>query len=218
MDNMEYLYDQELSWEAKGMLTYIMNQSAGFVLNKKYFYSNFAGGRRKVESIFKELQDKGYLNMSNGNVQNVQSVVQNVQRLEEETDVHNVHSDVQNVQRDVQNVHLLIGVDNNTPISPKKKKVDEMYEAYKRWYKSDNKLEDAVNDFYQHRKEQGDKITDRSKKMFLKRLQTLSHADVGLATKLVEYAILRNWKTVYQHKFDETPQDFVQKQKNTDRL
>lgn len=215
---MEYLYDEELSWEAKGMLTYIINQSSGFVLNKKYFYNNFAGGRRKVESIFKELQTKGYLNMGKGIVQNVHSVVQNVQRLEEDADVQNVHSDVQNVQQDVQNAHLLIGVDINTPISPKKKKVDEVYESLKRWYKSSERLEDAVNDFYQHRKEQGDKITDRSKKMFLKRLQTLSHADAVLATKLAEYAILRNWKTVYEHKFDETPKDFVQKQKNTDRL
>lgn len=215
---MEYLYDEELSWEAKGMLTYIINQSSGFVLNKKYFYNNFAGGRRKVESIFKELQTKGYLNMGKGIVQNVHSVVQNVQRLEEDADVQNVHSDVQNVQQDVQNAHLLIGVDINTPISPKKKKVDEVYESLKRWYKSSDNLEDAVNDFYQHRKEQGDKITDRSKKMFLKRLQTLSHADAVLATKLTEYAILRNWKTVYEHKFDETPKDFVQKQKNTDRL
>ena len=215
---MEYLYDEELSWEAKGMLTYIINQSSGFVLNKKYFYNNFAGGRRKVESIFKELQTKGYLNMGKGIVQNVHSVVQNVQRLEEDADVQNVHPDVQNVQQDVQNAHLLIGVDINTPISPKKKKVDEVYESLKRWYKSSERLEDAVNDFYQHRKEQGDKITDRSKKMFLKRLQTLSHADAVLATKLTEYAILRNWKTVYEHKFDETPKDFVQKQKNTDRL
>ena len=215
---MEYLYDEELSWEAKGMLTYIINQSSGFVLNKKYFYNNFAGGRRKVESIFKELHTKGYLNMGKGIVQNVHSVVQNVQRLEEDADVQNVHSDVQNVQQDVQNAHLLIGVDINTPISPKKKKVDEVYESLKRWYKSNDNLEDAVNDFYQHRKEQGDKITDRSKKMFLKRLQTLSHADAVLATKLAEYAILRNWKTVYEHKFDETPKDFVQKQKNTDRL
>jgi hypothetical protein len=156
--------------------------------------------------------------MGKGIVQNVHSVVQNVQRLEEDADVQNVHPDVQNVQQDVQNAHLLIGVDINTPISPKKKKVDEVYESLKRWYKSSERLEDAVNDFYQHRKEQGDKITDRSKKMFLKRLQTLSHADAVLATKLTEYAILRNWKTVYEHKFDETPKDFVQKQKNTDRL
>ena len=220
---MEFLDDKELSWEAKGLLTYIVNQSGAFVLNKKFFYSNFSGGRRKIESIFKELQNKGYLNAGVGVVQNVQSVVDNVQQV----NVQNVQQDVQNVQQNVQNVPLL-NIDTNTPYSPPQKiktnkpkqpmKIDEVKKSLERWVEEDEELQEAVNDFYQHRKEQGDKITDRSKKMFLKRLQTLSHGNAALATKLVEYSILRNWKTVYEHKFDDTPSEFVQKQKNSDRL
>jgi len=216
---MEYLNDKDLSWEAKGMLTYILNQSPMFSLNKKYFYSNFAGGRRKVDAIFKELKDKGYMN---GDVQNVQQIVQNVQRTPVSSDVQNVQHDVQNVQQDVQNVQLLYNIP--TPYSPPSTKTsqpkDEVYEAMLRWVNSDDELKDSFNDFLNNRLEQGDKMMVARKKALLKDLQQLSHGDLRLATKIVRKSLKHNWKSFYKLKKDDLQEDVATnlKKRNNNRL
>lgn len=203
-----YLNDKELSWEAKGMLTYIINQSAGFRLNKKFFYSNFVGGRRKVDKIFSELEQKGFLRNVQQDVQNVQSVVQNVQQ-----------SDVQNVQQSVQNVQLLYNT-NTTPYSPpsngiKTNEIDDMHKNYLDWIKSDVTLEETFKDWIAYKIQKGNKWTPAGEKIFLRSLERLSKGKVGLAIKLMEKAIENDWKTVYKLKNERNESE---PKINTDRL
>ena len=232
----DYLHDEELSWEAKGILAYVLNQSSNFIIYKKYFYNNFCGGRAKIDKIFSELERLGYLktiSMSQRNktykfssvVENQQRNVENQQQLSKINNEVNAEKQQRNAekqQRVVENQQLLNVKDNNTPPTPSlktnKKKKDEVHEILKDWIKKDKDLEEAFEDFITHRKQQGDKLTERSNKMLLKRLQQLSHSNPTLATELLNNAILRNWKTVYSDFNTKEPEQFIKKQKNTDRL
>jgi hypothetical protein len=223
MTNTDYLFDENLSWGAKGLLATMYALPKGWSINKAYFYNNFNGSKGKVERLFAELEELGYLKVVRDNARHHQYVLkssvdykpnldQNKPLTLKNSSVDYDTSSVENEPNLDRNRSLDIKYSNNNPYSPlfpeeevvkSSRKKDEVYESLKRWYKSDEGLKDAVEDWYSHRKQQKDELTPRSKKMFLKRLEGLSHRKVGLAIKLIEKAILANWKNVYELKGDD---------------
>ena len=55
------LYDKTLSWQAKGLHTYLISRPDNWVLNKTDLINRSKNGRDAVQAMLKELKDAGYL-------------------------------------------------------------------------------------------------------------------------------------------------------------
>lgn len=60
IDN-ELLEDATLSWDAKGLLTFLLSKPDGWEINQTHIERSGTAGKYKVRKMFKELYDAGYL-------------------------------------------------------------------------------------------------------------------------------------------------------------
>ena len=186
-------YDAELTPNAKllyGEITALCNEKGYCWATNDYFAKLYNVSKKSISSWISLLAKKGYIHSELQYKEGTKEILYRYIKLFGEPIEENFHSPMEEICKDNNTVN------NNTFNNTVKKERKTTYDAILSGIK-DEELKSLYLEYIKMRKLIKAPMTDRALQMLIKKVNELEPDSINNQKKMLETAIMNNWKSVY---------------------
>lgn len=203
-----HFYDRSLSWKAKGILSNMLSLPDNWDYSLSGLATLSSDGMSATRSAIKELEEHGYLIRrpvrKDGKIADWEYIIFECPEMSQVENLTSENQVVENqqVENSTQlNTNKSITYESTTKECKKERKTtyDDILSCIE-----DDSLKDLYYEYIKMRKMIKAPMTDRALTMLIKKVNELEPHDIDRQKRMLETAIMNNWKSVYPLK-DEAP-------------